>query len=254
MIRSRRVAGFVAAVSLAVLLVSVGVMARRIDFYQTTRPTPLFWWQVDTRRFEFAGRPVAIADEAMAEGGSGEGIVVRYGEEALRLPATVAPASPQLPGLARHRDWVQVLRFAESGRLSYEEFRAGVEAGRIRDRLAVVVRVPPVDESGGRPGPGEVFRKEWVFDLYELRPEGGFNHERLRFPQGRKPREGELVEGTWQFEAALLVMPPLGRPNPRFTADALPALGWTLPAAAFSGLALTWAFASLVAPRGRLTA
>jgi hypothetical protein len=250
MIRSRRVAGFVTAASLAVLLVSVGVMARRIDWYQKTQAAPLFSFApVGSRAFEFAGRAVTITDEPMAEGAGGEGVVVRYGDDVLALPATVAPESPQLPGLARHRDWMQVLRFAERGRLSYEEFKAEVAAGRIRDRLAVVVRVPPVDDSGGRPGAGEVFRKEWVFDLYELKPEGGFAHERLGFPQKREPREGELVEGTWEFYAAMMVVPSLGRPSPRFSADALPALGWTLPGAAFSGLALTWAFASLVAPR-----
>jgi hypothetical protein len=246
MLRSRKVLAGVALLSLAVFVVSGREMARRIDeYYRTTDRRQYYFSRIDDREFVFAGKPVTIRDERGSDGG--ESVVVRYGDGDLRLAPTIPPASTQLPGLTRHEDWMRVLRFAESGRTSYEEFRRQVETARIRDRLAIVVRTPL--SGSGRPELGEAFRKEWAFDFYELKPEGGFAHERLEFPKGRKAEPGELVEGTWQFYAALQVMPPLGRPSPRFTGDALPAMGWTLPAAAFSGLALTWSAAMLLGGR-----
>jgi hypothetical protein len=191
-----------------------------------------------------------VDETTPGQGAGDQTVVVRYGDRELRVPATIVPASPRLPDLVRHRDWLQVFRFAERGHASIHEFESGIRTGHIRDRLAMVVRIPP--PGNDRPAPGEVFRKDWSFDLYELRPDGGFDHERLAFPKGRRTQPGELVEGTWEFYAAMLTMPTLGKPSPKFTGDSLPAMGWTLPVAGFSGLLLTFTAALLFAPQRRV--
>ncbi|MEX2218378.1 MAG: hypothetical protein WD749_06415 [Phycisphaerales bacterium] len=247
----RRAAAAIALISLGILVASVWAMAQRVDEYHRTSDKKQYSFiPVEARRFTYAGREVELADMPTAGRGAGDvSVTVRYGDETLTIPATVEPGPDQLPDLIRHKDWLQILRFAERGRTSYDEFKHAIDSGQVRDRLALVVRTPPPGRE--RLAPGEVFRKEWLFDLYEFNPEGGFAHERLTFPRGKKPREGELIEGTWQFYAALIVMPKLGRPSPRFLGDALPAMGWTLPAAGFSGLALTFATAMALAPRRR---
>lgn len=239
------------AVLLALIFLASGAeMARRIVRHHRASDRPLFMFQrVEARTFRYADRPVEIIDERDPHTGEPR-VVVRYGEATLTLTPTIAPGDPQLPGLIRHQDWMQVLRVAEHGRGTLRQAEAAIRAGRVPDRLVLVVRVPPAETIPARPG--EVFRKEWSFDLYEFLPAGGFEHQRLKFPRGRRPAEGELVEGTWQFYAALMVMPPLGRPSPRFTGDAVQALGWTLPGAAFSGLALTYAIPAAVAAHRRV--
>ncbi len=98
----------------------------------------------------------------------------------------------------------------------------------------------------------------WVFDFYELKPEGGFpSHEQLRYPTKSgtsKPVEGELHENTWEFQAALLLMPKGGvdvGPTHNFYGDALAAASWTLPLSAFSGLVAVLSFTFAVAANRR---
>jgi hypothetical protein len=258
--RSRTPLLAVAAVSLALLLMSVWAMGLKIDeFYRKTDHKLYIFKQVDAREFTYAGHPVTIADHR--EPGGAESVSVRYGDEEITLPATIQPGSPQLPGLVRHQDWMQILRFVEQGRVTLKEVDRQVKTGILADRLAIVTRTPPPGPE--RPELGGTFRQDWSFDFYEFKPEGGFAHERREFPgwvrthrkdltleRQRELAAGvELSEGTWEFSAALVVMPPLGRPNPKFTGDALPALGWTFPVAGFSGLALTLALATFFAPK-----
>jgi hypothetical protein len=98
----------------------------------------------------------------------------------------------------------------------------------------------------------------WAFDFYELMPQGGFYHEHLRYPTktgAKKPVEGELHENTWEFQAALLLIPKGGAnigPTRNFYGDALAAANWTLPAAAFSGLTAMLAVAFALAPRRKV--
>jgi hypothetical protein len=235
-----------AVASLVLLVLSVLAMARRVDdYYRETDHRLYVFNRVDERQFSYAGRPVTITDQRTASGE--EGVVVRYGDESLPLRATIEPGSAQLPGLERHNDWMQILRFAEHGRTSLAEVEQGVRLGEIADHLVIVVRIP----IGRREGANEAQRKAWHFDFYEFKPDGGFAHQRLGFPKKRTPAEGEMAEGTWQYYAALMVMPPLWKPTQKFSSDALQATGWTLPVAALSGLLFTASGVALLAPRKR---
>lgn len=252
---SRQPLAIAAAASLVLLVVSVWSMAQRVDeYYRETDRRDYLFHPVDTREFIFSERPVKVADATTPGHGAGDQtVIITYGDAELRLPATIAPGSPQLPDLKRHLDWLQVFRFAERGRVYVKEFDRQIKTGQIREHLVAIVRTPPAGSD--HPAPGEILREEWAFDFYEFNPQGGFDHERLSFPRARKePKPGQLVEGTWEFKAALLMMPKLGAPSPRFTGDALPAMGWTLPAAGVSGLVLTLSAALLLAPKRRAPA
>ena len=53
---------------------------------------------------------------------------------------------------------------------------------------------------------------------------------------------GELVEGTWEFDAALLTMPKSGVPNQQFLNTGFKAMGWTFPVACMSSVVLVLSF------------
>jgi hypothetical protein len=253
---ARKAALFILAVSVLALLGSISVMAQRVSEYHAGSDQKFYMFSpVNGREFIYADRPVTILDE---QGPSGTAVIVRYGDEALRLHATIEPGPEQLPNLIRHAQWMKVLRFVAfergQGQRPGPVPGAGGEAAEVqpRDRLVVVVRNPP---RGTDPDTwGQVWRKQWTFDLYEFKPEGGFHHQRLGYPTHRRnepPKDGELAEGTWEFYAALLVMPAGSKPTPKFTGDALKAMGWTLPAAAAMVLLLMGSLAALLAPSRR---
>ncbi len=111
----------------------------------------------------------------------------------------------------------------------------------------------------------DVRRDQWRFDFYELLPGGGFEVQTsLRFPESgssllrrqnnaklkgepipqRDP--GELQERTWQYGAALKVMPRA--PAITFENQALRAAGWTLPVSSASVLGLMFGIFFAFAP------
>lgn len=229
-------------------------MALRVREHQRLHGRELFAFsRVAAPTFTFAGRPVEIGDGPDEHGR--DGVWLGYGAERRFLPAAVAPRFPNLPVLLKHEDWLNVLRFGPRTGLSFEEFRRKIDAGEIADRLVIVTRLPA---PGADPETwGKVWKHEWTFELVELLPDGAIRSERLRFPTARahqQPEADELVEGTWQFEAALLAMPSLSRPKPRFATDGVRSMGWTLPASGVSGLTLTFALLAALAPRGRTRA
>ncbi len=242
-----RLLAIVALVALAAFLGSVAAMGVRIGEYQRAHGRTLYVFQpLSAREFTYAGRPVTVTADADEHGRVV--VVVRSGEAEVRLPAAAEPGSPQLPGLARHEEWLHILRFAERGRLPAREFREAIEAGRIADRLAIVARRSVASDARS----GAVSKRDWAFDLYEFLPEGGFREEHLLFPRTRPNREGapgELAEGTWQLEAALTLVPSTARPSRTFMNTAMRTMGWTLPVAAFSGLVLILAAGAWLAER-----
>jgi len=249
MTRSRTIALALTLVMFGVFVLSVVFMAlRAADFYRT-QGRPLYTFKsIGSREFTFAGHPVSLTDEP-EPGGRGEVLVIRYGDQVLRVLPGVAPNDPQMPGLSRHADWLRVFRFAERGRTNQEEFAQKLEHGE--DRLAIVAR-RPVD--GPDPRTGIVGRRDWKFEFYELLPDGTIHSDVLLYPKnrpGRTPKPGQIQENTWQFDAAMMLMPAFGRPNRSFTTDALHEMGWTLPAAAFSGLVLMFSITALFAPNRR---
>jgi hypothetical protein len=239
-----------AVVCLALLVVSVNVMFHKIAAFNTSAERVLWMLKpVGERAFQYSGRDVALTDQINDQGK--EAVLVRYGEQELMIPATIPPKDGRLPGLVRHEDWMRVVRFAKSDGATGPDFDRLLAEGKVSDRLAIVVRRPLVDDPRTL---GDGWRRQWVFDFYEFRPEGGFATETWTYPSGRtidKPKPGHLEEGSWQYSAALSVMPKLRKPNPKFTDDALHALEWTLPAAAFSGVGLMAALLMLVSPSRR---
>lgn len=232
------------------LLLAAGALAyvgaTRIAEANRESDKELFVFQViPDRTFTYAGRPVTIED--WADGQGNEGVEIRFGDQSLRLRAPVPPGHEQLPGLVRHEQWLRVLRFAPRRGITMEELLRRIDAGEVRDRLAVVVVSP-------RPGSDPqrwalVWHRDATFDIYEFLPDGGLTHERFEYPESDRslarrqaaarsrgeaiPQRSstELVEGTWQYHAALLALPKGREPTPRFIADGWEAAGWPLPAA-----------------------
>lgn len=242
-----------ALVSLAALAPSAWVMFdRAAAYYRAAEREQYVFSPVASRGFEYAGRAVALTDVPEPTGAGGVGVAVRYGDEELVLPATIEPGREELPGLVRHEDWLRVLRFVPRGGRTMADLERAIAAGEVRDRIVIVVKRPRSVDSRT----GHVWRKEWSFDFYELTPEGGFRVERLHYPTnraGHEPKAGQLAPGSWQLEAALMLMPAGTRPARSFTDDAIAAMGWTLPAAGVSLLGLTFALAFALSPRGRVS-
>ncbi len=250
--RERLAPLLVVLASASTLAVSMAVMAPRVAAYYASADHHLYVFeQVFDREFTYAGVPVSLAD---TQGPEGPGVTLRYGDQTMQFTATMKPGSAQMPGLTRHRSWMQVLRFADQSRMSVEQLHAGLDAGIVKDRL-VVVTLDPRQWADGRPlGAGQA--KDWVFDLHELLPDGTIRSERFGYPLSRRAARTitaggvqPLEEGSWQYYAALMIIPTSSKPTPRFTRDAMTVMGWTFPAAALSGLALTLSIPWLFAPR-----
>jgi len=277
----RPIAWSLAAVSVFVLIFSAGTMAQRVAAFHRDNKRAIYAFKpVNTHTFEYASRPVTLSDEDDANGIWN--LKVAYGTDELKLRVTI-PGDRRLPGLLPHEDWLRVLRFAKATGNSLDELRAKMESGEVPDRLVIVTRTPP---AGSDPGSwGEVDRKAWKFDFYEFKPAGGFDHERKSFPvtkrynlfakkpapalnsppatQPQRDDEAPIVKGrptdqlqenTWQFQAALMVMPPARGPNPQFANDGLHAMGWTLPVTSTSMLVMIGALMVAMAPRKAISA
>ena len=63
-------------------------------------------------------------------------------------------------------------------------------------------------------------------------------------------KPGELVENSWQYQAALMLMPQQARERlmGRYQNDAMHSLGWMLPFAAFTGAICIFAIGFAAAP------
>lgn len=247
---SRRLRLWLLAVAcLGVLGYSVVVMAQRVAAFNAKSNRKLWtFMEVNDRQFRFAGRDVSLTD---VPGDAGELLVVKYGDRELKLTPSVKPGDARLPGLSRHKDWLKVLRFAEFGKRSVDEFKQHLDEGN--DRIVVATRR---SITGPDPRTGDVWRRDWTFDFHELLPDGTIRSESLRTPKtkgDKVPKPDELRVGTWQMEAALMVMPGtpadslnISRPTAAFRGDAVSSMGWTLPTAAGATLGFL-IFASLAA-------
>lgn len=266
--RWRKVTWAIAGVSALALGASASLMGLRVAAYHKEHRQDIYAFQpIGVKSYSFAGKPVLLED--IDEDGEWK-LRVRYGDSELKLKIAI-PGDRRLPELLPHEDWLRVFRFASATGHSLDELRAKMDRGEVKDRLAIVTRTP---EPGADPQTwGEINRKAWKFDFYEFNPDGGFTHERKSFPATPRPRlktnfanlfkkgepvfsvtkrpqnPDELEEGSWQFSAALLVMPAGRGPNPQFTSDGLEAMGWTLPATSSSILALMASMAIAASPR-----
>ena len=244
----------VAGVSLLGLGWSAWSMAERVRLFHAESKRETYAFEpIADRRFEFAGRPVSIEDDLSDP--ANPHVIVRYGDDSLRLRVTI-PGHPQLPGLLPHQDWLRVFRMGLLTGRTIDQFTRDLGGPDLPERLVIVTKTP-------RPGSdpvtwGQVWVKNFVFDFHELRPGGGIDSQRLKYPtnkMGKPSKEGELRENTWQFQAALQMMPQAGRNGPmyKFTDDAMSRVGWTLPAATVFGMSLALSLAFAAAPRRRVT-
>lgn len=273
--RPRRILPWlVAAVSLVTLVVSVVMLAQRVRTYNESSVNSVFAFiEVNNPEFEFFGRPVVLTEVETDDGDPA--VRISYGNDGLSIPVTVEPRQ-KLPGFFnRHADWLRMVFFADRSGLSMEEFQARMARDEIETRLVVVTRTPfGVDpdkpglfglEQERNESTADVRRDQWRFDFYELNPEGGLTvHQPLRFPESGKsllrrqnqaelagepiPQRdpGEIQERTWQYGAALKVMPRA--PAITFENQALRAAGWTLPVASASVLGLVFGVFFGIAP------
>jgi hypothetical protein len=234
--------------ALLALVASIAEMGRRIarDNRENPRNYPVFQ-RIQTRSFAFAGRNVFIEDSRVDREFY---LTIRYGEESLKLHVAIPPRYPGLPELASYDDFLRVLRFAETSGQSETQTADAIRRGMTPDRLVLVTKSP---RAGADPQTwGEVWKRDWEFDFHELLPDGTIAHQRLGYPTirpGQSPKPGELHEGTWQYFAALHLMPRVG-PTLRFTRSPLAAAGWTLPAAALSSLVLLSSIVVAARPAG----
>ncbi len=268
---NRAIAFALAGLSALTLAASAWRLAERIRAWNAENPRPVFYFiSVGQTSFTFAGRPVEITD-ALNAAGEGE-VTITYGPDTLALPVQI-PTDLPLPGLDRHADWLRLQVFADGSGLDFPEFEAALASGEITSRLVAVVRVPHAEppkegvfglETEENWGWGEVRRDRWAFQFHEFLPEGGWRSDTLRFPEsgqafyrrqvradlkGEPPPEraaDELVEGSWQFQAAI---PLMNRP-PSITNErqALRNAGWTLPVASASVVVLMLSLAFAFAP------
>jgi hypothetical protein len=273
----RPVPWLVAAASLVMLVVSTVLLARRVRAYNENAIQSIFAYvEVNNPSFPFRGRQVELAEAA---GDDDQPVVtVTYGQDELVIPVTVQTRQ-ELPGFFnRNADWMRMLFFADRSGMSMEEFERRIAADEIETRLIVVTRTPfGADprkdgafglEQERNESTADVRRDRWLFDFYELDPAGGFIvHQPLRFPESgasllRRQNQaklagepipqreaGELQERTWQYGAALKVMPRA--PAITFENQALRAAGWTLPAASASVLGLVFGVFFAIAPERR---
>ncbi|MCH7791948.1 MAG: hypothetical protein IID31_06680 [Planctomycetes bacterium] len=272
MTRTRTIALALAAAALASTLAGGYFMARRVGLHNETSGRRLYGFiNIGDRSFTFASRDVTLTDEP--DGHGGEVLVVRYGDEELTLRPTRTPDPAGMPGLTRHMNWMRVLRFAPLQGVDGPSLERAIRSGRITDRLAIVIHIPP---QGAEPGSfAEVWKRSSWFDFYEFLPDGTFLHQRKAYPesdkalarrQARARREGkpipersadDLNPNSWRYQAASIVrsgrdrptmLPGAMSPDLAFTEDAVGSMGWTLPFTSVSIFALAASLCVAFAP------
>ena len=247
--RSNTVWLAITLVSAIVFGASLYVLFNRIRDYNAQNLTRYAFAPLYDNSFTFAGRDVTITDVPDDTGNTLGSVRIAYGEDSITLPVRIRGVE-QVPDLRRHENWMKVMRFIDTTGVQPHIAEQEVREGKREDRLTIATRIPP-------PGAdtktwGEVWRSDWRFELYELLPDGGFEAHKLKFPTSKRkggPQEGDLAEGTWQYGAALLTMPPKSAPPPVFGHDAWSTFGRAFPTAAISGFVLAIALSFTFAPK-----
>lgn len=264
---SRTTCWVIAGFSAAAFALSIVPMARRIAaFNQAAHFARLHIEPQTSRHFKFAGYPeVSLTDATTPEGRSA--LKLEYAG-ATRLIEVKTPPARDLPDLGGYEEWFKVL--AVNNVKTDASGRSVPEAGT--EHLFLVARRTPegfVPESWG-----SVRRVEWVFDFFELKPDGSIDAKVYRWPRSERseqglttrnqsdhpdPREVELQklprldERSPEYQLAMHVIPKLNVPEHKFNDTALSprVLGWTLPVSMLAFLSLIGGLFFAIAPRGR---
>ncbi len=276
--RSRTIAWAVVVGSVATTLFGGWTLANRIHQFNLDNPrNEPYFLPVTVPQFAYKDRVVNITN-ILDDEGKGE-IRVEYGDDLAAIPIGV-PNTLDLPGLARHSDWLGVFFVGEPEGRKFEEYKAAVDAGEIEPRLIIVSRHlnPGIDDSAfglevdaSSRERGETMRKRWTFGFLVFEPEGGFSQRELKYPESTRSFEGrsqaamlagkpqpvrdpnELQEDTWEWYAALQVIPSGKAPARSFKQSALAQSGWAFPVTAVGilGLILGLGWAVLPSPKAR---
>lgn len=241
------------ALSAIVFLASAGLLAKKVAAFNRDHLAPrAHFMPLHAQQFRFGEREIRFTEETNPNSGQ-KVVVVTFGDQTLRLPETIPNNLDAVPDLRRYQDWLSLYRFVIAKDMSAEDAIKAINADELDDRLAIVVRTPP-------PGAdhrtwGEVWSGGWMFDIYELTEDGRILHDRLAYPSKRRgnepPKEGELREGTWQYDAAMSSIPPVSRPKPQYDNDASLHFGLEFILAGASGITLALSAAFLFAPPRR---
>lgn len=221
------------------------------DFNKNDLPARAYFYEVFAEEFSYGDRPIKFTEE-IDESGE-KYVIVSFGDETLRIRETISNELGFVPDLRRYEDWLHVYRFVMVKGMTAKQAIQGIIDDTLDDRLTMVVRTPP-------PGTnhrtwGEVWSGGWMFDLYEFKESGEIVHERLAYPSKRKgdepPKEGELIEGTWQYDAAMTSIPPVSRPKPQFDSDASLLFGLDFVLAGMAGVVFAFAAGFYFSPSKR---
>lgn len=260
-------------VSIFTIAISGQQLATRIAAYYKSIEHPLFAYiQAQSTDFEFAGRQLSLKEDTIDDKAV---IRIHFGDEHLILDVSIPPQQP-LPTLYdRHKDWMALVFFADRSGMTLEEFISKFETDEIKPRLALATRTPfgidPVKEPifegiehEKNLSTGDVHREQWRLDFYEFKRDGSIEKETKRYPESTRSltrrqkqaisegnplperRDDEIQVYTWEYGAALKVMPR----SPPITMEkqALRVAGWTLPVAAGGFLLLIISFFFAIAP------
>jgi hypothetical protein len=252
-------------------------MAQRIARYNAAAKIPTFHAEpIAGRTLRVDGFPVATLTDVEAADGArrGEGMIrLEYGGRETLIPVKRPPAL-NLPTLAGYDEWLKALAIYPVVR--NEKGEQSRVAGS--ERFVIVVRRTP---EGYDPETwGEVRRIDWVFDYYELTRDGKVERLTRRWPrsyasENRLQREAAgksegltaeqtaasnklaalepLKQRTFEYYAAMFVIPKLNVPQYKFTDTAFrpEVLGWTLPGSMISVLLFTGGLIFVIAPARR---
>ncbi len=248
----RPIPAFALVISTIAFVATSALLANKIvSFNRDKLPARAHFMPIEAEQFRFGSREVHFTEETSHTGK--KVVVVSFGDDTIRLTETIPGGVEELPDLRRYEDWLRVYRFIIVKGMSAEDAVKAIETDEVDDRLAIVVRNPP-------PGAdhrtwGEVWSHGWTFDIYELTEAGDIVHERLAYPSKRRgnepPKEGELVEGTWQYDAAMTSIPPVARPKPQFDNDASLQFGLDFFLAGVFGMVMILSAGFLFAPPKR---
>lgn len=266
-LRKHPVLAACSALSLIAFFVSTYLLFGFVrDYFRAHPPSLYYVYLIPDESFIHGERQVEVIDQP--DDRQGPSVLVKYGDQSLRLPVAIPPRV-DLPGLVEHQSWMRVLLWRSGEGFDADAMRELKERGAAEGELVIVTR-------SQRPGAdpetfGEVFKSDWVFDFYELlrEPDASgslIRHSRLTYPEGKRAFErrrqaaiakglppperhaDELHEGTWQYHAAMSVMPTGKAPARAFTHQGLLASGWRWTCAALSMVAFIISTALLFAP------
>jgi len=270
----RKILWSIAALSTITLAFSSFALAKRIHNFNEQRHAPLYSFiDIQNVSFKIFDHQFDMIETTIDDNPF---LKINYANDEILLPVAIPPRY-QLPTLFdRQADWMSMVVLADRAGISLQELNSKINSGDIIPRLIIVTRTP----FGVEPTKDKIFdsiehekneswgqsrRDLWRFNFYEMNPDGTITtHPPLRFPESGKSllrrqnaaklkglpipqrEEGEIVEYTWQYGAALKVSPRA--PAITFENQALRAAGWTLPTTSASILILITSIFFAIAP------